>query len=823
LTSRLSKEQQSAVLYWPETAHIGIFAADTKNKEIHVNGWSEIDFSGTDFNAELDKGRYDNGIAVRTGRTISGEHYLVVIDFDGIDSVLAWFGDWEQVLQVAKRTRIEWHGDKWRLHMFMLANRTVRNKRIHIKNSLLEVKCERQALFVSPSIHKEGNPYTPMDTTKIVIIKENQLLRLESKIDSLSGSDGYMSDENKQMYIQWLEDPQNFTKLGVGQGRHNGLVTLGTSYYYRYNGEWKDFTDEQRRAKLWEWNMKLAVPKSEKEFDDIWKWIVEKHRRTRDEQHEKLRDTERGQCQEFNKSYTFSTYHDNVKASLEGNVWTEIGKNPIRWIIADSKMKQVYKAHQYDYEVTIKHDKEEQKEKVYKLSIDNTIFRCIPISITKHESPLGFLQNRTNYTMIFIDTTGKTFTQVRKTVDQIMDYLKNEGYIISGYGATEALSAIIAAFREDGKLSIDRTINAKGLYWIDNKLVPVRLDEEYLSSYNNLISLPIEERQRIVRETVEFIEYLVKNFKTGVISTALKIGVISPANFALKQYTNDVIWIPSLFTYGWPRTGKTTISQLPSALYFPFMSTSRKRPYTSINSEARFGYFMCQDTFPVCVNEMKALNGQDPKAIIMIEMLKSAIETQEARSVMNNTLTHGTIYPAFRQVNFSSNAPPPRDVALRARFIIKNFTQKDSHNENQKKIFHEFIGLNAHKLRVLGNFAIGYLFEHPEILFKPKIEDVNWEEAAKEIIIKFYELAGLPRPSEWLDLPLTDDEEDEDYEIDEINNTTVTLRTCLLNHFNEIYNRYIRNLGDTITDSYGNLTSVITGHNIRQRIDFLYR
>ena len=121
------------------------------------------------------------------------------------------------------------------------------------------------------------------------------------------------------------------------------------------------------------------------------------------------------------------------------------------------------------------------------------------------------------------------------------------------------------------------------------------------------MSLPIEERQQIAKETVEFIEYLVKNFKTGVIPTALKIGVIALANFALKQYTNDIVWIPSLFTYGWPRTGKTTVSQIPSALYFPFMSTSRKRPYTSINSEARFGYFMCQDTFPVCVNEMKAL------------------------------------------------------------------------------------------------------------------------------------------------------------------------------------------------------------------------
>jgi hypothetical protein len=817
--SSLAEEQKRAISYWFETIDVGIFPADTKNKEIHFNGWSETDFSFVDFSVELNNGQYDKGIAIRTGRTISGKHYLVAIDFDGENAVLAWYGDWEQVLQVAKRTRIEWHGDKGRLHMFLLASRPIRNKRIHIKDSLLEVKCERQVLFVSPSIHKDGNPYCALDTGEIAIINENQLLQLESKIDSLSGNERYMSEENKQTYIKWLEDPENYTKLGVGQGRHNGLLTLGTSYYYRYNGGWKDYTDEQRREKLWDWNLKLAVPLSQKEFDDVWKWIVEKHIRNRDEQHENLRE-ERRRKQEFDKSQTFSVYNDAIKASLEGKIWTEIAKNPIRWIIADPNMKSVYKAHQYDYEVTVKHDKEEQREKLYKLSIDNTLIRCIPISITKHESPLDFLQNQTNYTMTFKDTTNTAFTLARKTIDQIMDYLKSEGYIMPGYGATEALSAVITAYREDGKLSIDRTINAKGLYRIDNKLVPVRLDEEYLSAYDKFMSVSIEERQLIAKETVVFIENLVKNFKTDIISTALKIGVISPANFALKQYTNDIVWIPSLFTYGWPRTGKTTVAVIPSALYFPFLSVSRKRPFTSINSEARFGYFMCQDTFPSCVNEMRALNGQDPKAIIMIEMLKSAIETQESRSVMNNTLTRGTVYPSLRHVNFSSNAPPPRDVALRARLIIKNFTQKDSHNEEQKKAFHKYIGLNAHKLRVLGNFAIGYLCQHPEVLFKPKIEDVNWEEAAKVIITKFYELAGLKRPSEWLDLPLTDDEEDEDYETDEMNNAEGALRTCLLNYFNETYNRYIRNLGDTVTDSYGNSTNVTTDFNLRQRIDF---
>ena len=157
-------------------------------------------------------------------------------------------------------------------------------------------------------------------------------------------------------------------------------------------------------------------------------------------------------------------------------------------------------------------------------------------------------------------------------------------------------------------------------------------------------------------------------------------------------------------------------------------------------------------------------------------------------------------------------------MALRARLIIKNFTPNDSHSEEQKKAFDQFIGLNAHKLRVLGDFAIGYLCAHPDVLFKLKIEEINWEESAKEIIAKAYELAGLPRP-EWLDLPITSDD-DEDYETDEINIISGALRMVLLNHFNDIFNRYIRNLGDTVTDSYGHSTPVTTDLTLRERIDF---
>jgi hypothetical protein len=110
---------------------------------------------------------------------------------------------------------------------------------------------------------------------------------------------------------------------------------------------------------------------------------------------------------------------------------------------------------------------------------------------------------------------------------------------------------------------------------------------------------------------------------------------------------------------------------------------SHKGPFTSVNSEAKLGYFMSLDTFPVCINELKSLN--DPKFINLIEILKAAIEIQESRSRMDNRSTHREIFPAFRLINFSSKPQPPRDPASNSRLIIFNFTQKDSHTEQQKK------------------------------------------------------------------------------------------------------------------------------------------
>jgi len=288
ITTRLTPEQQEAILRWPEEMDIPIFPADTKEKEIRYTNWQNMDFSRTDFRAKLARGEYDKGIAIRTGRTLSGKYYAIAFDFDGWDAVVEWFGNWDNVVSLSKKTIVEWHQDQGKIHVIFLSRVPFQNRKIHINNALLEIRCERNALFASPSIHKEGNPYAPLGINQLAIIADDKANTLKAKITTVCQN--YMSDEDKQAYIRWLEDPANYSKLGEGDGRHNGLVTLGTSYYYRYNEDWKNYSDDERKAKLWEWNCKLAVPKSEKEFNEIWKWIVERHRRTRDEQHEKLRD-----------------------------------------------------------------------------------------------------------------------------------------------------------------------------------------------------------------------------------------------------------------------------------------------------------------------------------------------------------------------------------------------------------------------------------------------------------------------------------------------------------------------------------------------------
>jgi hypothetical protein len=65
--TKLTPEQQSAVLSWPHRRKIPIIHCDSKTKRFDSQ-WKSIDFSQIDFSAKLAAGEYDNGIALVLGK-----------------------------------------------------------------------------------------------------------------------------------------------------------------------------------------------------------------------------------------------------------------------------------------------------------------------------------------------------------------------------------------------------------------------------------------------------------------------------------------------------------------------------------------------------------------------------------------------------------------------------------------------------------------------------------------------------------------------------------------------------------------------------------
>ena len=170
--TKLTPGEQAAILRWPELLDIGIIPAYTRTKKVNLVEWQHLNFSEVNFRASLSSGLYDTGIAIRTGKTISGKYYLIVLDFDGWGAVVAWFGTWENVLALAKKTLVEWHEDKSKIHVFLFSPEPLPSRRIHIKDSYLEIRCQNeegtgQLVFASPSMHKEGKPYSALDLDTI--------------------------------------------------------------------------------------------------------------------------------------------------------------------------------------------------------------------------------------------------------------------------------------------------------------------------------------------------------------------------------------------------------------------------------------------------------------------------------------------------------------------------------------------------------------------------------------------------------------------------------------------------------------------------------
>lgn len=278
-TSRLTETEKTQIRFWIHTIGSDLVAADTRNKDPSLEKWSNNLSDNIDYNARLEQVLYDKGVAIICGLLRRGPYkdkYLSVLDFDNLEALESFLKLLGVTLQqLAHWTRVEWHENQAKIHIFFITSSPFKNM---APSKGLEVMANKKLIFISPSINKDGNPYKPYDTEQIVILDDLNKMKIENILDTFvfeKTGCSYLSEDAKKQYIEYLERPDTILREGE---RHNGLKTLGVSWFHRYTGEWAVLTAEQKFERLNAYNEKQCKPpKSEQELVDIWEWIKQKH------------------------------------------------------------------------------------------------------------------------------------------------------------------------------------------------------------------------------------------------------------------------------------------------------------------------------------------------------------------------------------------------------------------------------------------------------------------------------------------------------------------------------------------------------------------
>ena len=242
------------------------------------------------------------------------------------------------------------------------------------------------------------------------------------------------------------------------------------------------------------------------------------------------------------------------------------------------------------------------------------------------------------------------------------------------------MSLIINAFVNDGSIFITKDIETPGFYLIDGKITPFQIKE--------IKDFTREE----LRESGLFLTELVRRHRrTKIPATTIKWGVVAPFNYALKQYTEDLCWMPWIGSSGYPRSGKTTQGRIVNYTWIDFYPKNMQYQlaYTGANTQARMAAKLKKSTFPLTINECHEL-AEDSSAP-MREMVKVSMETRVSRGTYQDK-THWIEEPALCPCILTSNPPFSDELGFRSRLIYNVYTKEDKFwDANQKKEFMAFL------------------------------------------------------------------------------------------------------------------------------------
>ena len=338
-------------------------------------------------------------------------------------------------------------------------------------------------------------------------------------------------------------------------------------------------------------------------------------------------------------------------------------------------------------------------------------------------------------------------------LEEVIDRLKAEGLVTHSRLVNDVIPAIVEGFIRRGKAEIKTEIESPGFYYLDGKVVGVKVD----------VRTPTKEE---LREALELLNELASNWFKHVqdkFSEVIRWGVISPFIYCYKQKGK---WIKWLYLWGPSKTGKTTLGDIVLRIWG--LDSKNVKTGASIDTPARLGYVLSQSTYPVLINEPANALSKDE----IVEMVKNAIESL----IVRGKYQRGSYIdiPAISSIIFTSNRYIPKDDALLRRLKVITFTYGEKIPEDKAIEFENTVKTKLSKLKAIGDYIASRVVgnelpENPEDIVK-MLEDA-------------YRLVGLEIP-EWLRLKY---EEVEDFTQD----MKEAIRVYLVNRINEEYNRFV--------------------------------
>jgi hypothetical protein len=811
--------------FWRYNIGVNLIPANTKQKETYESWkeWQDKPIPEELHDEWKKSGAFDRGMAVILGKTWHNSEigksglYLIGIDLDNRKAIeeVAYKG----LTELAKDVIVEQHNDDLtKAHILLYSHKPFPKKSSdnngHLNPKLaadeipaIEVKGlgSHGILFVTPSIHKNGQPYQIIGTLEPIIVDDfvahiNNICKKYS-IPYLDGNSG-IDDENNSKNNSRIPIEDLFKsefKVYEGHNRHEALMRATESLIVR-NSSILSIEEIKSLARQWN-NQHCAPPLDDKNFEKQWRsainFVTKKG---------SINERDRNGGREEDDDNELSGVEAKIVEKLSLHIHSIVSSNPLVIYVAHRSKRKIIKA----VVKPITDSTGQLKIMKHILQWKQQLIFAIPIWVVINNNPLT--DNR-SYTITFESKKSKKpFTIGPATIAEIIEVLDKKGKVLKKPEAIDALTAIVEKYDESELADVNDGITEPGYYWINNQITGYSINQNLnFDPRNN------QDDWKAVLECIDALQGLQKRSKKKVaFPTVLKWGILAPFSFITKTQTAGVEdWLPWLYLYDSTDTGKTTL--IINAVLTVWARYDKQqyeihfRGPGSIDTPSKLGITLSQTTYPILVDEVGGLLNDDSRRDnILLDMIKYSVQGKYARSRFHENIL------ALSPFAFTSNDPPPQDPAYRRRFVAIQFYENEKWTETEKEEFKRWIDEQGirDKLKPLGDFVARYIIEHPEIL---KYSSYSWYDHATIILKEFYKSVDKEPPA-WIDLIA------EQTIVKEVSEERqFELRGFLQQQISEAYRRDIYANPDPntmIEDSYGRPIRSMTPVSFSQKIDY---